>query len=1096
MIKILVPFFLFISILSYSQDKIPFIDIDEISTSVANEAENGEYEKALELLDQINKNDSAYTSVLVTKSFYQLALKQYDKALETINIGLATDCGDLKASFYQNKAVSLLNQEKYIEAIKVLDEGLQFFPKNHLLTYNRAVALEKLERLEEAVKAYEATIVLNPFYKKAYLQLGNICYKQERISQALMCFNMYLLIEPDADNSFKIINSINNIVSAKNENEQNANFQISKDDEAFDDIDLILSNKIALNKNYKIDNEIKVALAKQNHVLLDQLKDFEGNGGFWDTKFVPFYKWVASEGHFDQFIYTILYSIENEKFKKIIEKNTKKIISFIELFQPKWAEIVQLNKTQWQGQEENVTFYYDDYLKAVGQMENEITFGYWEFYNEKGRLTGAGNFDAKGNREGEWKWFNTLGGIKEIANYKNGKLNGENNYFHENAEKYIVSSYKDDQLEGEYLRHNKRSALLERKLFKNGKLDGLYQSYFNLGSEIIEYSIPYKNDLVDEKATEYYANGDVYSEISFDNGVRNGLEKKFHPNKKVSSEINYFNGDLQGTYKTFFSNGNPLEVGQSLEGYYNGPWKTYYRDGTLQSDFSYDKGSLNSTYVFNDRDGKLYYEYEYRKGDIIAYKFYDKQGAIVKEAKKKGGEFYYESYAPNGNKTSEGLYDISGGKKGEWKFYSSNGVLSDNGNYSDNKAQGEYTTFYKNGDKESISKYKNDSLVGYYVDYHKNGKLNTQGWYKNSLRHGEWHTYYTDGTINSINYYHSGKLNGDQKYHNGNGELASISKYKYDKLYSDEYLDDNGMVFETMVYGDKKGTYTLKLKYKNGQVERSVDYVNGVKHGDYNYFDFYGNKVISGRYLNGNIDGELIWYHKDGSIESTMNYVNATKHGPYVSNYENGQIESKGLYEFGNKTGIWTNYYEDGVVDSVSEYKDDVYHGRREFYSPSGNLQLVRFYEYGRLVGYSYLGKDSKEIPMIPIKNETAKIIAYYDNGKVSREMECKNGDFINTYKTYFYDGQLENEMGYDQDESNGLDIEYFSDGTIKKQQDFLLGNLHGVEKEFHSNGQLKKETTYVNNSKEGAAMTYDVNGKLIRTEIYFGDDIISSQTN
>lgn len=1094
--KILVPLFLFFSILSYCQEKIPFIDIDEISTSVTKASQNGEYEKALEMLDQINKNDSAYTSVLVTKSYYQLALKQYDKALANIDAGLAIDCGDLKASLYQNKAVALLSQEKYEEALKILKEGLQFFPKNHLLAYNRAVTLEKLERLKEAVKAYEATIILNPFYKNSYLQLGNICYKQERISQALMCFNMYLLLEPDADNSFKIINSINNIVGAKNENEQDSSFQISEDDEAFDDIDLILSNKIALNKNYKIDNEIKVALAKQNHVLLDQLKDFEGNGGFWDTKFVPFYRWILNEGHFDQFVYTILYSIENEKFKKVIEKNTKKIISFIELFQPKWAEIVQLNKREWQGKEEELTFYYDDYLKAIGKMENDITIGYWEFYNVNGRLTGVGSFDDQGNRDGKWTWFNELGKIKETTNYKNGKLDGENNYFHENGEKNVVSSYKDDELEGEYLRYNNRSALLEKKLFNNGKLDGLYLSYFKLGSEIIEYNIPYINGLVDKTAIEFYANSDVYSEISFDKGFRNGFEKKYHSNKKVSSEINYVDGDLHGSYKTFYSNGNPIEVGQSLEGYYNGPWKTYYSDGALQSDFSYDKGLLNSTYVFYDKDSKLYYEYEYRKGDLIAYKFYDKQGEIVKEAKKKGGEFYYEGYAPNGNMTSEGMYDISGGKKGEWKFYTSNGVLSENGNYSDNNAQGEYTTYYKNGKKESISKYKNDSIVGYYVDYHKNGKLSAQGWYKNSLRHGEWHNYHIDGTINSINYYHSGKLNGAQKYHNGKGKVSRITKYKYDVLYSDEFLDEDGIVFETLLYGDKKGKYTLQLKYNNGKVERSVDYVNGVKHGNYNYFDFYGNKITSGKYLNGNIDGELIWYFKDGSIESSMNYVNAKKHGPYLSNYENGQIESNGLYEFGNITGTWTNYYEDGIIDSVSEYKENEYHGRREFYSPTGKFQLVRFYNHGLLVGYSYLGKDSKEIPMIPVKNETVKITAYYDNGKVSREMECKKGDFVNTYKTFYYNGQLENEMTYNQGESNGLDTAYFSNGKIKKQQEFLFGNLHGIKKEFHPNGQLKKETPYVNNSKEGASMSYDLNGKLIMTEIYFGDDIISSQTN
>ena len=56
-----------------------------------------------------------------------------------------------------------------------------------------------------------------------------------------MCYNMYVLLEPDADNAFTILNSLNNIANSDNTNTRNQDIRISKDDEAFEELDLIIS---------------------------------------------------------------------------------------------------------------------------------------------------------------------------------------------------------------------------------------------------------------------------------------------------------------------------------------------------------------------------------------------------------------------------------------------------------------------------------------------------------------------------------------------------------------------------------------------------------------------------------------------------------------------------------------------------------------------------------------------------------------------------------------------------------------------------------------------------------------------------------------
>ena len=618
-----IPLLLF-SLIIFGQQKLPFIDVEEISNLAAESSQNGDIEKTLEILSRVNKNDSTFCSVMVSKSYYLMALKKYDEAIEMIDEGLTRNCGDSNAFFYVNKGVALLNQKKYIEATEVIDKGIINYPKNSLLWYNKGVLLEFQGKIEDAVEAYQTTILLNPVYRKAYFQLGNICYKQELISQALMCFNIYLLLEPDADDAFKILNSLDNVIKSKNENKRNPNIEVSPDDTSFEELDLIINNRIALNTNYKTGNEIDIALIRQNHALLQQLEEFKGKGGFWDTKFVTLFKWIQNNGYFDAFSYTISYSIENKQFKPVIEKKIKEITEFLAKFKSKWFEILQQNEIEWYGKKEEITFSYNDgSIQASGRLNQDTNIGPWEFYNENGRLTGIGSFDDKGNRNGQWSWFNEFGQISETVTYLNGKLNGKYSRYHKNGQLEIDSQYANDKFEGEYKYYNDKGALIQKKYFQNDKLNGMFTSYFNVGEKLPEFKIQYNEGQIDSKKIEYFANGKVYSEMDYKNGKLNGFERKYYYDGDLSSKVNYVDGVLQGSVESFYPNRNPYEIGQSFEGYYEGDWKTYYDNGAIQIEYSYKQGNLDGYYKYYDFDGKPFYEYEYRKGEMLGFRFFD-----------------------------------------------------------------------------------------------------------------------------------------------------------------------------------------------------------------------------------------------------------------------------------------------------------------------------------------------------------------------------------------------------------------------------------------------------------------------------------------
>lgn len=1085
------------SIAAIGQEKLEIIDLNEMNNTITLKSQEKDYEGVLEMLNKVNKNDTAYASSLVRKSYYLMLLERYEDAISIINEGLALDAGDIKSSFYQNKGVAYSNQKNFENAIAVFDEGLKIFPANYLLLFNKAVALQGKGQIKDAVTLLEQVIVLNPYYAKAYIQLGYIYYTQERPAQALMAFDIALLLEPDTQNSFARLKTINNMFSSKNENQRTRGLVLSVDDRAFDDIDLIISNQIALNKNYKISNALDFELTRQNHALFVKLKDFKGNDGFWSKKIVPFFQWIEESKNFDAFTYTISYSIENEKFKKIVEKKNKEIKEFLIAAIPTWTKIIQSgNKSIFSDKTVQYIYGSSHSVSGMGTMEGESKqTGDWFYFNEQGRLSTEAHYDSNGERTGNWKWFNENLNLKESANFKEGKLHGENRIYHPNGQLSIKTFYKNGELDGEYLYYSQSGALSQKKYFEAGKLTGTYKSYFSVGEEIPEFIVPYKHGEVQDKASEYFANGKLYSEIPFKEGKRHGIEKTRYLNGEISSEVTYVQGKLQGPYKSYHYNGKVSETGTYAEDLLQGPYTTYYPDGTLQSEANYTDGSLDGSYTYYDFDGKKYYNYTYKKGDIIDYRFFNKKGEILKEGKKRGGEFYYNGFAANGNLTSEGLYNVSGGRTGEWKYYDNNGILTSKGNYKDDLSQGEYIAYYPNGTPEWIGNYRNDTLVGYHVTYQKNGVIKNQGGYENGLQQGEWHFYNPDKSLQSINFLHKGQFHGKQENYGPEEKLTNIALYDHDILLSETFYDRNGNKFQEINYKPTKKDTVLVRNHYNGKTETKTHFLYGIKHGPYHSYFFNGNLENEGAYLNGSQNGSWKWYFENGKPKIEANYVLGSLDGKLIRYYKNGQIEDSDFYEMNDAAGTWKSFYEDGTLYIKTNYLQGVEHGRKEFYGPKGKLQLIRFYDHGTLIGYSYNDKNGKELPMIPIVNESAKITAYYDNGKVSREFEIKNGQYVGSYKTYFYDGQLKEEFEHENSEYQGPKTNYYPNGKIKERKEYLIGQLHGKATKYFEDGTLMEEANFKNGIQIGNAATYDKTGKKIKSEEYFNGKIYKQQT-
>lgn len=1085
-------------ILGYSanaQEKVELVDIKDISKKIIEFEKKEEYQNALDELNKVSSNDSAYMSFLTSKSYYNVKLKKYEEAIKINEIGLESNQHDLFYYFIMNNASAYLNTNQFEKAIEQYDKGLEKYPKNYMFYYNKGVAYEGLKKYEEAAKMYQISITYNPFYANSHLKLGNLCYQQHLIAQAMMCLNMYLLLDPEGSYSINVLTFCNNMVAKKNENEKIPNIKLSGDDDSFEEIDLIINNYAALSNKYKTNNKIELSIVKQNHALFDQLKKYKGNGGFWDKYYVPFYFYINNNNLFDPFTYTICYSVTNEKIKAIVNKNVSSIKTFFPVFQKKWADIIGEQEDLIDGVKKKVLYSYENSkIEGYGEFINNVTVGKWTLFNSNGAISSIGSFNEKGEKEGGWTWYDKNGNVLEKVSYKNGKPEGEYFYYYENGKVKSHGYYKDGKLDGLFEKFSEKGALLEKYSNIDDKIDGDFISFYSIGKDFAEYKAPYKNGKINGIVMQYYPDGKIQSEIPFIDGNRDGIEKKYYYNGQLEYKKEFKTNNLIGEYFEYHPNGQIAFNGFCVNGFFEGPFKQFYSNGKLEKELNYEKNKLNGILKKFDSDGKIHYEYIYKDGEIIAYKFYNKNSQIIKEAKKQKGEFFYEGHAANGNITSEGSYNIVGGKKGNWKFYNDNHVLTSEITFKEDQLEGTKTEYYSNGKIKSIATYKSDTIHDYYSSYYKHGQLKQQGWYVDDEAVGNWLDYYPDGKIENNNYYSNDKQNGFQESFNVDGKIKDKTLYKYGNIITEYYYNDKDNLMEEINIDVDSAVYQLINHFNNQKVNNIFNMLYDKKHGKYTSYHFNEKINVEGNYLNGEKHGEWKWYHQNGKIETIGTYAYGKREGIWKDFYDNGVLDSETPYFFDKINGIEKSYNKKGILTQTRDFEDDVLQGEINFYSEDGKLQLTRNYFNGSLVGYSYLDKSGNKLPIIPIVNETAKIVSYFDNGKVAREMELINGEFINQYKEYYYTGQLYQEQEYVNDNRHGKLKIYYPDGKLKIEKEYFHGFLHGEAKEYYPSGSIEKIIPYINDEINGSKKNYDEFGKLISEDIYFGSEITSSK--
>ncbi len=132
--------------------------------------ESGEYERAIQDLDEAIRLDPQYAFAYNNRGIAYRLLGQYNRAIQDYDEAIRLD--PQYADAYYNRGVAYYNLGQYERAIQDWDEAIRLDPQYALAYNNRGIAYANLGQYEREIEDYDEAIRLDPQFALAYYNRG------------------------------------------------------------------------------------------------------------------------------------------------------------------------------------------------------------------------------------------------------------------------------------------------------------------------------------------------------------------------------------------------------------------------------------------------------------------------------------------------------------------------------------------------------------------------------------------------------------------------------------------------------------------------------------------------------------------------------------------------------------------------------------------------------------------------------------------------------------------------------------------------------------------------------------------------------------
>lgn len=148
----------------------------------------------------------ASSQELLEKARKAMQEERFEEAILLLNKSI--DKNPKNADAFNARGVALFELGKHNDALLDYQQAIELAPQNYKPYFNRAELYRTLKQQEEALKDYEQAIKLAPEVADLYLNRGVLFYEKAKLEEAMVDFEKATQLAPNNKNAFLNLGNI------------------------------------------------------------------------------------------------------------------------------------------------------------------------------------------------------------------------------------------------------------------------------------------------------------------------------------------------------------------------------------------------------------------------------------------------------------------------------------------------------------------------------------------------------------------------------------------------------------------------------------------------------------------------------------------------------------------------------------------------------------------------------------------------------------------------------------------------------------------------------------------------------------------------
>lgn len=157
----------------------------------------GKLKESINILTELERMGNQSFELLLSKASVFSQLKDSKNAIRYFRSALEASTNEDRDEVYLDLAMEYENLNNFREALKVLEEAIQYNPKNESAIYEIAFCYDQLGEYDQSIKCYSNFIDENPYSFTAWYNLGNAYLKVENYEKAIWAYDYCILINDE-----------------------------------------------------------------------------------------------------------------------------------------------------------------------------------------------------------------------------------------------------------------------------------------------------------------------------------------------------------------------------------------------------------------------------------------------------------------------------------------------------------------------------------------------------------------------------------------------------------------------------------------------------------------------------------------------------------------------------------------------------------------------------------------------------------------------------------------------------------------------------------------------------------------------------------